>query len=64
MAQESSGTNRRPAEAASLVSTHPRAPQMQVIETASGFIIRNAAPGATPPAGPDDLSRAVNSDPK
>lgn len=34
---------------------------MKVIETPSGFIIQNPASGASPPANPDRVSRAVNS---
>lgn len=39
----------------------PGAGCTHVVETASGFVIRNPAPGASPPSGPDPISRAVNS---
>ena len=49
--EESSPTNR---------STAP----LKVVETESGFIICDPAPGAAPPTGPNRLSRALNSDQK
>lgn len=39
----------------------PGAGCAHVVETAGGFVIRNPAQDASPPAAPDPISRAVNS---
>lgn len=63
MAKASSGKQQL-AEGERPEQAYRKAPQVQVIETESGFIIRSPAAGASPPGGPARLSRTVNSDRK